>query len=119
MARTRYVHRTIIGTEAEVMTVNTETKEVGSVVIAVAGNYTDTKDKALDKVVSKGFEALAIPNTEKVTITAVHPVTKEYRMLESLFMSLAESRVIDGDEVGEWTSGDEDEDEDVESEDAE
>ena len=120
MARTRYIHRTIMGTEAEVMTVNTSSKEVGSVLVTVQGNYTDTKDKTLVKAVTKGFEALSIEDTEMVTITAVHPVSKEYRMLESLFMTLAESRTIDGDEVGEWTSGDEEEDdEEVESEDAE
>lgn len=122
MARTRYVHRTIVGTEAEVMTVNTSTKEVGSQLVSVQGSYEDTKNKSLVKAVTKGFEALNLKDTEMVTITAVHPVTKEYRMLESLFMSLAESRAVDGDEKGEWETGDEDEDaedEDAEDEDAE
>lgn len=114
MARTRYIHRTILGTEAEVMTVNTETKEVGSVLITVQGNYEDSKDKSLVKAVTTGFEALSIPDTEMVTITDIHPVSKEYRMLESLFMSLAESRTVDGETAGEWTKADEDEEDEDE-----
>lgn len=97
MARTRYVTRTLLGTEAEVMTVNTATKEVGSVVVSVQGKYESTDDKALVKAVKKGFEALALEDTVYASITAIHTVTKRYRMLESQFMTLAESEVLDGE----------------------
>ena len=106
MARTRYVHRTILSTEAEVMTVNTATKEVGSVVVPVQGKYESTDDAQLVKAVKKGFDALNLENTVFASITAINTVTREYRMLESQFMALAESKIVDG-EVAE----DEDEDE--------
>ena len=106
MARTRYVHRTILSTEAEVMTVNTATKEVGSVVVPVQGKYESTDDAHLVKAVKKGFDALHLENTVFASITAIHTVTKLYKMLESQFMALAESEIVEG-EVTE----DEDEDE--------
>lgn len=101
MARTRYVTRTLLGTEAEVMTVNTATKEVGSVVVSVQGKYEDTADKALVKAVKKGFDALELENTVFASITAIHTVTKRYKMLESQFMTLAESEVVDGEVTDE------------------
>ena len=101
MARTRYVTRTLLGTEAEVMTVNTATKEVGNVVVSVQGKYEDTEDKALVKAVKKGFDALALENTVFASITAIHTVTKRYKMLESQFMTLAESEIVDGEVVDE------------------
>lgn len=106
MARTRYIHRTILSTEAEVMTVNTATREVGSVVVSVQGKYDDITDKTLVKAVQKGFEALNLENTVFASITSISTSTKEYRMLESLFMSMAEvteagDESEDGEEDGE------------------
>lgn len=106
MARTRYVHRTIKGTEVEVMTVNPSTKEIGSVAISVQGTYEDVNK--LDKEVRKAFDSLNL-DTKYVSITDSHVVTKEYRMLESQFMTLAEAKIVDGD-----TPVDEDEEEDEE-----
>ena len=97
MARTRYVNRTILSTEAEVKTLNVETDEIGSVVVPVQGAYDDKKDKALVKAVKKGFEALNLgEDIEYVTITDIHTKTALYRMLESQFMALAEVTEVDG-----------------------
>ena len=97
MARTRYVNRTILSTEAEVKTLNIETDEIGSVVVPVQGEYADKKDKALIKAVKKGFESLNLgENVEYVAITDIHTKTCLYRMLESQFMALAEVKVVDG-----------------------
>lgn len=98
MARTRYIHRTIVATEAEVMTVNPSTKEFGSVLISVQGNYTDKEDKDLVKAVKKGYDALNLEGQKMVEITDIHTATKSYRMLESLFMSLAEVENAEGGE---------------------
>ena len=89
MARTRYVTRTLMSTEAEVKTLNTETDEVGSVVVCVQGEY-QLGDKALEKAVKKVFEARNLEDTVFCKITAVTTAVKQYRMLESLFMSMAE-----------------------------
>ena len=105
MARTRYVNRTILSTEAEVMTVNPSTKEIASVVIPVQGEYKDVNDKGLKKAVEKGFNALNLEGVVMATITDIHTVTRKYTMLESQFMALAESKIVDG------TESDEDEDE--------
>ena len=111
MARTRYVHRTILSTEAEVMTIDLKTKETASVVIAVQGKYEDPTDAKLEKEVKKCFDKLG--RTDKfVAITDVHVVTKEYKMLESQFMTLAESKIVDGT----GAENDEDEEEDDEEE---
>lgn len=97
MARTRFVNRTILSTEAEVKTLNLATDEIGSVVVPVQGEYTDKKDKALVKAVRKGFEALNLgEDIEYVAITDIHTKTCLYRMLESQFMALAEVKVVDG-----------------------
>lgn len=102
MARTRYVNRTILSTEAEVKTLNIETDEIGSVVVPVQGEYTDRKDKALVKAVKKGFEALNLgEDIEFVAITDLHTKTQLYRMLESQFMALAEVKEVEGEEEGE------------------
>ena len=94
MARTRYIHRTIKGTEAEVMTVNLSTKEIASVLVSVQGIYEDAS--RLEKEVKKAYDSLNL-DAKFVSITDSHVVTKEYRMLESQFMSLAESEVVDGE----------------------
>lgn len=99
MARIRKVTRTILSTEAEVMTVNTATQEFGSVVVPVGGEYTDTEDKALVKAVKKGFESLNLADTVMLKITALNTVTRRYSMLESQFMALAEYEVVDGEEL--------------------
>ena len=103
MARTRYVSRTILSTECEVMTVNTTTKEIGSVVVAVQGSYEDKADKKLEKEVRKGFDALALEDTAFVAITDIHTAEKKYRMLESLYMSLAEVVGEDAEDDGDDT----------------
>lgn len=109
MARVRKVTRTILSTEAEVMTVNTQTKEVGSVLVSVGGTFDradEKQGKALDKAVRKGFASLNLgEDIVMASITDVHVSTKRYSMLESQFMSLAECVVVDGEVV------DEDEDE--------
>ena len=94
--RTRYINRTIVSTDVEVMTVNPATKEVGSVVVTVSGTYSDPTDKTLDKVVRKAFNE-AGHDTVFVSVTALTPVTKAYRMLESQFIQLAECSVIDSE----------------------
>lgn len=115
MARVRKVTRTIVSTDAEVMTVNTATQEIGSVVVTVAGTYNreDEKDvKALDKAVRKSFAHLGLDDTVvMVSITDTHPVTKRYEMLELDFIKLAECSVIAEGEVVEDESEEEDEDE--------
>lgn len=103
MARTRYVHRTILSTEAEVKTMNLETDEIKSVLVSVQGKYDDPKK--LEKEVKKAYEAMKLPEAF-VGIKDSHVATKEYRMLESQFMALAETSV-----VGE---GEEEEDEEEE-----
>jgi len=113
MARVRKVTRTIISTDAEVMTINSATKEVGSVVITVAGTYNleDEKEKkALDKAVRKSFEHQNLGETIKyVDITATTPVTKHYTMLEDDFIKMAECKVL---AQGELVEDEEGEDED-------
>lgn len=94
MARTRYINRTLVSTDAEVMTVNPATKEVGSVVITITGTYTDIEDKALDKAVRKAFNEGGY-DSKFVSITSITPVTKAYRMLESEFIKLAECSVLE------------------------
>lgn len=105
MARIRKVTRTIVSTDAEVMTVNTETKEVGSIVVTVAGTYDldDDKDnKALDKAVRKAFANKGLDDIVMVSITETTPVIKRYSMLEDTFTSLAECEVLaEGDLVDE------------------
>lgn len=111
--RVRKVTRTIVSTDAEVMTVNTATQEIGSVVVTVAGTYNqdDEKDaKALDKAVKKSFKNLGLDEViVAVSITDAHPVTKHYTMLEDDFIKLAECKVLSTDEAVD--SADEDEDE--------
>lgn len=111
MARVRKVTRTIISTDAEVMTTNTATKEVGSVVITVAGTYdlSDEKDaKALDKAVRKAFDKQGLDASIKfVAITDTTPVTKHYTMLEDDFIKLAECKVLTQGELVEDADEDE------------
>lgn len=111
MARTRYVHRTIVSTEAEVKTLNVATDEIGSIVIPVQGTYEDKADKKLVKAVKKGFDSLNLGDVTYVTITAINPVVKEYRMLESQFMALAEATVVEGESIIADDEDAEDEDE--------
>lgn len=110
MARTRYVHRTILSTEAEVLTMNVQTKETASVLISVQGKHEDPSDKKLEKEVKKCFDALNRDDVF-VAITSVNVVTKEYKMLESQFMTLAESKVVDGESLESEDTGDLEEDE--------
>lgn len=111
MARVRKVTRTIVSTDVEVMTVNTATQKIGSVIITIAGTYNreDEKDeKALDKAVRKSFANQKLGDSiVMVSITDTTPVTKHYEMLEDDFIKLAECKVV-GD--GETTE-DDDEDE--------
>ena len=110
MARVRKVTRTIVSTDVEVMTVNTATQEIGSVLVTVAGTYNreDEKEaKALDKAVRKSFANLGFEDVVVfVSITDAHPVTKHYTMLEDDFIKLAECKVL---AEGEVTEDDEDE----------
>ena len=113
MARVRKITRTIVSTDAEVMTVNTATQEVGSVVVTVAGIYDldeEKEAKVLDKAVRKSFANLGLGDTVvMVSITDTTPVTKHYEMLEDDFIKLAQVKIVaSGDDV------DEDEDEDIE-----
>ena len=98
MARVRKVTRTIVSTDAEVMTVNTATQEIGSTVVTVAGTYNreDEKEaKALDKAVRKAYANMGFDDVVvMVSITDVHPVTKWYSMLEDDFIKLAECKVL-------------------------
>lgn len=119
MARIRKVTRTIASTECEVMTVNTKTQKVNSVVIMVSGTYNadDEKEKkALDKAVKKSFANQNLgDDVVMVSITSTTPITMHYSMLEDDFIKLAESTIleIDGEKV-EDTEDTEDEDEDEE-----
>lgn len=92
MARTRYVHRTILSTEAEVKVMNLDTDEIKSVVVSVQGKYDDPKK--LEKEVRKAYEAMNLPESF-VGIKESHVATKEYRMLESQFMAFAEATEVD------------------------
>lgn len=96
--RVRKVTRTIVSTDVEVMTVNTATKEFGSVVVTIAGTY-DTEDekdaKALEKSVKKSFANLGLDDAVvMVSIEDTTPVTKHYEMLEDDFIKLAECKVV-------------------------
>ncbi len=105
MARVRQVTRTIVSTECEVMTVNTKTQKVESIVIMVSGTYNveDEKEKkALDKAVKKSFANQKLgDDVVMVSVTSTTPVTMHYRMLEDDFIKLAESTIIaiDGEPV--------------------
>ena len=109
MARVRKVTRTILSTEAEVMTVNTATKEVGSILVSVGGTFDredEKQEKALDKAVRKAFASMNLgDDVVMASITDVHVSTKRYSMLESQFMAYAECEVVEG----ELTDEDEDE----------
>lgn len=109
MARVRKVTRTILSTEAEVMTVNTATKEVGSILVSVGGTFDredEKQEKALDKAVRKAFASMNLGDeVVMASITDVHVSTKRYSMLESQFMAQAECEVVEG----ELTDEDEDE----------
>lgn len=98
MARVRKVTRTIISTDVEVMTANTNTQEFGSVVVTIAGTYNmeDEKDaKALEKATRKSFANLGLDDgVVMVSITDTTPVTKHYTMLEDDFIKLAECKVL-------------------------
>lgn len=107
MARTRYINRTIVSTDCEVSYVLPETREFASVVITVAGTFTDTADKTLDKLVRKYF-AVNVPDGVFLTVTSLTPVTKAYRMPEVEFLMLAECKVL---EVGEIVVENEEEEE--------
>lgn len=116
MARVRQVTRTLVSTECEVMTVNTSTQKVASVVLMVTGTYDkdDEKDKkALDKAVRKSFENQKLgDDVVMVSVTSTTPVTMRYKMLEDDFIKLADSTIIAiGDEAVEGTEEDEEEDE--------
>jgi len=108
--RVRKVTRTIVSTDVEVMTVNTVTKEFGSVVVTVAGTYNmdDEKDaKALEKTVKKSFANMKLGDAVvMVSIEDTTPVTKHYEMLEDEFIKLAECKVL-----AQGETADEDEDE--------
>lgn len=104
--RVRKVTRTIVSTDVEVMTVNTVTKEFGSVVVTIAGTYNteDEKDaKALEKSVKKSFANLGLDDAVvMVSIEDTTPVTKHYEMLEDDFIKLAECKVVaSGEDVEE------------------
>lgn len=103
MARTRYVHRAILSTEAEVKVMNLQTDEIKSVVVSVQGEYTDPEK--LEKEVKKAYKAMNLPEAF-VGIKDSHTSKKMYRMLESQFMAYAEVEEL----------GDEAEDEDEEEE---
>ena len=113
MARVRQVTRTILSTDAEVMTVNTATQEIGSVVVTVAGTYTvpadadekaiEKNNNALEKAVKKAFAGMGLgEEIVMVKINDTHVVTKWYSMLESEFIKLAECKVLaEGEQVEE------------------
>ena len=98
MARIRKVTRTIVSSDVEVTTLNTATREVGSVVITIAGTYNldNEKDyKVLDKATRKSFINQNLgENVKYVDIENVTPVTKHYTMLEDDFIKLAECKVL-------------------------
>ena len=98
MARTRYVHRTILSTEAEVKVMNLQTDEIKSVVVSVQGKYDDSKK--LEKEVKKAYESMNLPEAF-VGIKDSHVATKEYRMLESQFMAFAEATEVDPENATE------------------
>lgn len=111
MARVRKVTRTIVSTDVEVMTVDTATQKIGSVIITIAGTYNreDEKDeKALDKAVRKSFANQKLgATTVMVSITDTTPVTKHYEMLEDDFIKLAECKVVGDGETTEDDNEDE------------
>lgn len=116
MARVRQVTRTLVSTECEVMTVNTSTQKVASMVLMVTGTYDkdDEKDKkALDKAVRKSFENQKLgDDVVMVSVISTTPVTMRYKMLEDDFIKLADSTIIAiGDEPVEGIEEDEEEDE--------
>ena len=101
MARVRKVTRTILSTEAEVLTLNTQTKEVGSVLVSVGGTFDredEKQQKALDKAVRKAFASMNLgAEVVMASITDVHVSTKKYSMLESQFVAMAECEVVEGE----------------------
>ena len=105
MAKTRYINRTIVSTDCEVSYVLPETKEFASVVVTVAGTYTDKADKTLDKLVRKAF-SVNVPDGVFLNVSSITPVTKAYRMPELEFIKLAECKVL---EAGETVEDKEDE----------
>ena len=122
MARVRQITRTLESTECEVMTVDTSTQKVASVVITVTGNYDTSNEKekkALEKAVKKAFINKKLgDNVVMVSITSSTPLTIRYKMLEDEFIALAESTIIaiDGESVATEEDTDEDTDEDTEDE---
>ena len=84
MARKRVVSRTILGTKAEVMTVNTVSQKIENVSYLISGTFED--DEKLLKALKKG--------NETDTIKLVQVVTKEphnelLAMLEEDFIKMA------------------------------
>lgn len=122
MARVRQITRTLESTECEVMTVDTSTQKVASVVITVTGNYDTSNEKekkAFEKAVKKAFINKKLgDNVVMVSITSTTPLTIRYKMLEDEFIALAESTIIaiDGESVATEDDTDEDTDEDTQDE---
>ena len=105
MARTRYINRTIVSTDVEVTVAHPDTKEFKSLVVTVNGTYATTEDEGLDKAVRKAFKDGKYDGVF-VSIDAVTPVVKAYRMLEAEFIKLAECKVLsEGESVEEDEAG--------------
>lgn len=124
MARVRQITRTLESTECEVMTVDTSTQKVASVVITVTGNYDTSNEKekkAFEKAVKKAFINKKLgDNVVMVSITSTTPLTIRYKMLEDEFIALAEPTIIAiGGEPVEGTEDDADEDTDEGTDDEE
>ena len=85
MARQRMVTRTIIGTQAEVMTVNIKTAETGTATVMLGAKYKDDKKlfKAVENVLSSN------PDVKPVHVISSKEVNKCFGMLETEFLKLA------------------------------
>ena len=85
MARQRMVTRTIIGTQAEVMTVNIKTAETGTATVMLGAKYKDEKKlfKALEAVLATN------PDVKPVHVISSTEVNKCFGMPETEFLKLA------------------------------
>lgn len=86
MARKRMVTRTIIGTQAHVMTVNIKTAETGTATVMLGSKFKD--EQKLFKAVSKIFEDTN-PDIKAVHVISSSEVNKCFGMDEAEFLKLA------------------------------
>lgn len=85
MARMRMVTRTVKGTKAEVMCLNTATADVKNLVFEIGGTFTD--GAKLLKELKKAYERETV---KLVHIVSTEEIEQLYGMPESVFLQYAE-----------------------------